>query len=448
MFDKKTAWLESQYLFPHHFQQQERYLEGRVEKRCAAIAGNVWGFDTLELDSAALAEGQLAVAAARGVMPDGTPFQLPEDGPLPPPIRMASGARDRHVYLVLPRYQPGVRYLDTADAPRDSGRVARYRLRSTDVFDYTGESTVPEAVETAVLNFSLAVEDDERGGHTQLPLARVREVTPEGAVVLDPGFVPPSLWVSADRRLSAYLDDVIGMLQQRGEALAGRFNDGGRSGGGSSAIADFLLLQLVNRHEPRLRHLAGLTRVHPERLFAELAGLAGELATFTTDAKRPVALPVYRHDDLSGSFGPLMEALEGELSAVLEQTAVALPVEERQYGIRVARVGDRSLLGQARFVLAAKADLPTESLRERFPGQIKAGSVESIRNLVNNQLPGIGLNPLPVAPREIPYHAGCVYFELDSGSERWNELKRSGGFAFHVAGDLPGLKLELWAIRD
>lgn len=444
MQSTKVAWLESQYLYPQHFQQQERYLETLVEQRCAAIAPFVWGYTELQLDPGALAEGRVALAAAAGLMPDGTPFRLPHASALPAPVKIPEGARDLKVHLVLPVYQPGARYLETGGG-RD--RVARYRLRTLDVFDYSGEAAKPEPVEGAELNFALALDTEDLGGYTALPVAQVRELTAEGAVVLESAWIPPALDVGRNPRLNAYLSDAIGLLRQRGEALAQRFGQGGR-GGGASAIADFLLLQLVNRNEPHLRHLANLRMLHPERLFSELLGLMGELATFTTDGKRPLETPPYRHDDLYGCFQPLMDQLGRHLSAVLEQTAVPLPVEERQYGIRVARIVDRSLLKQARFVLAAKADLPTETVREQLPTLIKVGSVETIRELVNNQLPGIALSRLPVAPREVPYHAGCVYFELDGQSEHWQKLKNSGGFAFHVAGELPGFELELWAVRQ
>ena len=53
----------------------------------------------------------------------------------------------------------------------------------------------------------------------------------------------------------------------------------------------------------------------------------------------------------------------------------------------------------------------------------------------------------PVAPRQLPYHAGSTYYELDRGSEHWQQLSNSGGFAFHIAGQFPGLNLAFWAIR-
>jgi type VI secretion system protein ImpJ len=132
---------------------------------------------------------------------------------------------------------------------------------------------------------------------------------------------------------------------------------------------------------------------------------------------------------------------------VLEQNAIAIPLEERKYGVRVAPILDRALLRQASFVLAVSAKVSAEEIRKRFPTQAKIGPVEGIRQLVNIQLPGISIRPLPVAPRQIPYHAGFVYFELDKSSEYWEQLYKSGGFALHLGADFPGVELEFWAIK-
>lgn len=443
----KTAWLESQYLFPQHFQQQERYLEARIEDRCTAIQPYIWGFQDLRLDVRLLAEGQLSVSAAHGVMPDGTPFELPHSASLPPPLKVPENSRDLLVYLALPVYQAGSRYVD-CEPGEDSDRVARYRVETLEVFDDSGAAAAAEPIDTAALCFSLVLESEELGGYTVLPVARVREVTQEGAVILESKYVPPYINALKSQRLESYLSDLLGLLKQRGEALAIRFNQSGKSGSGSSAIIDFLLLQLVNRYETRLRHMASIDQLHPERLYNELAGLQGELSTFTTDSRRPLPVKSYQHSDLYACFQPLQESLGRQLSTVLEQTAISLPIEARQFGVHVSRISDRTLLQQARFVLAAKADVSTETLRARLPSLIKIGAVETIRTLVNNQLPGIGLSQLPMAPREIPYHAGFTYFELDSSAEQWQQLRNSGGFAFHVAGEFPNLQLELWAIRQ
>lgn len=60
---------------------------------------------------------------------------------------------------------------------------------------------------------------------------------------------------------------------------------------------------------------------------------------------------------------------------------------------------------------------------------------------------GIGLQALDAAPREIESLAGAICFELDRSSPHWQRLQSSSGFAIHVSGDVPNLRLQLWAIR-
>jgi type VI secretion system protein ImpJ len=194
--------------------------------------------------------------------------------------------------------------------------------------------------------------------------------------------------------------------------------------------------------------MADSGHAHPERFFTDLVQLAGELATFTAPEKRAARYSAYRHDDLQRSFTPVVADLRRSLSAVLETTAVEVPLQERSHGVRVGPIMDRTLLRAAQFVLMVSADMPSEQIRRSFPGQVKIGAVEHIRELVNVALEGIVVRPLPVAPRQIPFHAGTVYLELDRGSPHWQQLATSGGFAIHVSGDFPGLQLALWAIRS
>jgi type VI secretion system protein ImpJ len=105
------------------------------------------------------------------------------------------------------------------------------------------------------------------------------------------------------------------------------------------------------------------------------------------------------------------------------------------------------LLDNAIFVLAVGAQVSSEMLRTHFPPQVKIGPVEEIAQLVSSALPGIPIQALPVAPRQIPYHAGLSYFELDKQNPYWKKMAAAGGFAFHIGGNFPGLELEFWAIK-
>jgi type VI secretion system protein ImpJ len=360
---------------------------------------------------------------------------------LPLPLDVPDDARNVLVVLALPLRRPGVP--ETGDST-GFDNFARHRAVDHEALDSNGLDN-SALMQVGQLRLRLALESEVINAYSTLGIARVLERRPDNRLVLDPEYCPPCLDFRVAQRLSSFADELVGLLQQRGQMLASRLSQPGAAG--AAEIADFLLLQLVNRAEPRFGHLASMSGLHPEELYREMAGLAGELATFGSGGKRATQYPAYRHDYLRESFEPVVTHLREALSAVLDTHAVPIPLEERQFGIRVAVMRDPELVKSATFVLAVNAQLPAENIRSGFPRQVKIGSVEKIRDLVNLQLPGIGLRPLPVAPRQLPFHAGFTYFELDKGSEYWAQLATSAGFAMHVAGEFPGLQMEFWAIR-
>lgn len=438
----KVVWSEGMFLRPQHFQQQARYWEALVEGRCGPIRSHGWGFTELRLDPQLLSMGKLGLSVARGVFPDGTPFNIPDDDAAPLPIEVPEHVRDTVVYLSLPLRRAGGEEVASGDSPKGLARYVPYEIEVRD-----GNAGMENAAQVQVgkLRMRLLFHSEKHDEYASIGLARVVECRVDRHVVLDEDYVPTVLDCQATPRLAGYLKELRGLLHQRGDALGGRVAASGR--GGAAEIADFLLLQAVNRYEPLVAHLTSQRGVHPEDFYRVALEIAGELATFTSENKRADEFPAYRHEDLQASFAPVMARLRQSLSMVLEQNAIPLPLEERKFGIRVSPIADRALLGSASFVLAVAASVPTEELRARFPTQVKIGPVEKIRELVNLQLPGIRVRPLPVAPRQLPYHAGFVYFELDRASELWEQLRNSGGFALHLGGDFPGVRMEFWAIK-
>jgi type VI secretion system protein ImpJ len=441
-WNNKVIWSEGLFLRPQHFQQSDRYIERLVRSRVAALRPYPWGITELKLNREMLALGKFAVEEAHGVLEDGTPFGIPDDTDHPAPLDVPETTRNSIVYLALPGYQPGA--LEAAPAAAVES-AARFAIHEQEITDAVAAGRGLVGIEVGKLRVRLVLEGADRAGLICLGLARIAEVRADKQIVLDDSFVSPTLDCAASKNLAAFLVEIHGLLHHRGEALGGRVADSGTRG--VAEIADFMLLQVINQYEPLFSHLHAAQHIHPETFYSVALQLAGELATFTAASKRPPVFPHYRHDDLAATFAPLMRSIRHSLSAVLEQTAVAIPLQERRYGVHVAPVLDKTLLTTAAFVLSVAANIEAERLRRQFPSQIKLGTVENIRELVNSALPGIALRPLPVAPRQIPFHVGRSYFELDRTSPHWKALQTSGGLALHVAGDFPGLEMELWAIR-
>ncbi|WP_347988888.1 type VI secretion system baseplate subunit TssK [Methylomonas sp. AM2-LC] len=441
--NNRIVWSEGMFLRPQHFQQHDRYIESRIHGRCHGIRSFDWGFSLLKLDSPQLAIGKLVLLEARGIFQDGTPFYLPHEDELPLPLDLTTGIANEIVYLAFPLSRPEAAEVDSETSPEG---LARYRIAHRDVKDNNAGFDGSYPVQVGHIRPKLMLHSQERSGYLCLGIANVIEVRADKTVVLDEKYIPVVLQSVTSPILSGFLRELHGLLHTRGEALASRVA-GASQGAGVAEVADFMLLQTINRYEPELEHFAKHAYLHPESLFSLCLQLMGDLSTFYRPSKRPAQIPGYQHDDLRSCFIPLIEELRRLLSMVLEQNAIQLPLNKHNQNVYWSARPESGLLDNAIFILAVGAQVSSEMLRTHFPPQVKIGPVEEIAQLVSSALPGIPIQALPVAPRQIPYHAGLSYFELDKQSPYWKKMAAAGGFAFHIGGNFPGLELEFWAIK-
>ncbi|CRM72953.1 type VI secretion system baseplate subunit TssK [Pseudomonas sp. 8 R 14] len=438
----KVVWQEGMLLRPQHLQHNDRYYHQQLNRtRLLGIDG--WGFLTLDVDVQYLNLGKVVVNQASGVFPDGSLFEL-SSVMEPLVLQVPAHTSGQAIYLALPLAignQVEVRQQEHSDV------LARYVSCEAEITDSNAgfDSLCRINCARPDLRLLLGAQTSDTL-QVKLQVARVLDSTREGGVRLDADFVPAFIHVQGSGYVASCIKEVLSLLGTRGDAIAARIRGGGGSEG--AQVGDFLMLQLINRTELVLRHFLSQSQVRPEVLYRQLLSILGELSTFATDNKRAQLETRYQHGEQGASFRGLMEGIRTVLSLVLEQHATELPLEPRQYGVLVCPVSDLKLLGSATFILAATAQCDSEELRHRLPAHLKIGSVERIRELVNLHLAGIKVKPLPVAPRQIPFHAGKTYFMLELSARDITQLEQSGGFAFHASGEFAELKLNFWAIRN
>ena len=442
----KVIWSQGMFLQPHHFQQEARHVEHVLDMRVLATGPHAWGFSELVLDEGLLTLGRIGILRASGVLPDGTPFMISTLDAAPVPFEVPADLKGEIVYLAAPVARAGVTEIDFGDADSFTHmrELHRFRAVNEELRDHTNASDEPEPIQTGELNLSLMRARDATDAYALLGIASVVERRADNQVVLTRDYIAPQTRIEATAQLSTTASLLHGLIQQRARALAARM---GQLGHGTSEMADFLMLQALNRAEPVFRQHAGGPHVHPGEFHLTCLQLAGDLSTFS-DERHPPEFPLYRHVDLNATFTPVVEALRRMLSVVLERNALQIELADRGRGVRLGVFPEAELARNSNFVLAVNAQLPSDLVRQRFPTQSKLGPADRLRDLVNLQLPGVSLRLLPTAPRQLPFHAGFHYFELDRGGDLWKQIERSGSLALHVGGEFPGLELELWAIRQ
>jgi type VI secretion system protein ImpJ len=426
----RVVWSEGLFLRTQHFQQQDRHTEALVRGALAAHPLPHFGFRRLELSKAALGAGQIAIGVAEGILPDGTPFSIPDDTPAPPSLPIRKDGKAGLVMLAVPAEQAGATSIDPAHAD-PSG--ARFRGTTITARDAIRGGAEPEEIEVAQLAMRLIAPGEEMAGHVGLPVARIEGLLADGAVAMAEGYLAPALTIAAVPWYASLLQELVTGLDRIAEAHGGMV-----LGGAGRSVENLLILELANTALPRLSHLLAQNLCHPSDLFQELAGLAGRMATYGSSSRRMNRLPDYDHTDPAPAFADLADTLRSLILSLrhVEPKSRALPVAKHAQNVWKVRIDNPDLLKTSRIVLRVGSDLSDESLRRIFVDQATVGSADSFERLWKSRLPGIALKPLHSQPREIPYDGERLCLELDQRSEHWAELAGAPGFIIGVSGQL------------
>lgn len=436
----RVVWSEGVYISPHHFQQNDRYFEHNLRKILSISQAHFYGILNLKVDETLLNQGVFGISHIEAIFDDGTLY-FPEGFEVDLlKCKIPPNLSDRLLYLVISRasvYSNEVSF-NNEDS---STRYTAFEKRVADTTDICADKI---DITLAHLNVKLMLEDDINANLIKLPIALV-STNSNAEITLNESYIPPTLIAQNNSILKSYINEVYGLLLQKSKSLANAVNDPNR--GGTVEIIDFLMLQTINRYLAyMLHHSEGAKHTHPEVLFVNLMKLCADLMTFLPSRKMG-DMPIYNHKNLRECYRHLMSNLRLSLSTILEQRIIRIELDQKDSATYVAQTPNSRILDVADFILAVKADMPNEVIRQKLPNMIKISSVEKIGELVSYHLPGIKLNALAIAPRELPYHNGYVYFELEKQTELWKLFDDTSGMAFHIAGDFPNINLEFWAIK-
>ena len=437
-----VIWSKGTFLTPQHLQTRDRFLESSIQFRLDALNFRPWGFQELQIDQQALTAGNFAIKHAAGLFPDGLPFDVPDSDPGPAPKPLLEffdiDQEVADVYLAIPHYRE--RGLNVALEKR--GADARYLAEVVELRDENTGAT-PKPVQLARKNIRFLVQGESREGCTSLRVARVRR-TSAGTLVIDPTCVPPLLDASTNSQLKSITRRLVEILAAKSAILAGgrRQRSSNLADFTAGDIATFWLLYTVNSNLPVIRHFHEAGRVHPEKIFRVLSGLAGALCTFSLKIQ-PRDLPAYDHDDLGLCFLDLDEKLRELLETVVPSNFVALPLKLVQPSIYATALDEDKYLTGTRMYLAVGSSLPETELAKKVPQLVKVCSATQIEHIVKMALPGMTLMHSPKPPSALPVKLNFQYFSLNQSGSAWEGVAKARSLSAYVPSDIANPQLEL-----
>ena len=436
----KPIWSQGMFMRPQHFQQQERYWEAFINDHVSGQRGYGWGLRRLEIDRAALELGRFEVTRLAVTLPDGTPLNAPGIADLPPPRSFGAEAQGKRVMLALPIRRADAPEVSSVESPGADRRWKRYAVTLRDT---SSEDDEYSEVQLGRLAPVLVLEDEPRDTCEAVPVARI-ETASETEITLNENYLPPVMNCRTHAGYMRTLRDIRSVLHRRAENLARQIDP--NTAVGMSDMLDFLLLQMVNRHETAFAHMIQLEHLAPERAYVATAELAGELSTFLPE-RRAKPPPVYDHADPGPGWRQLVRTVTTALGRISDRHGVELALERQANGARVAAIHDHGLLDSGRFIVVVRSNGAREVSAAQIERRLKVCSMESLREIVALQLSGIPCKVVPVVPRGLPYYPNATYLEVDRTAALWEEARSSGTLAIYMAGAEASFDLRLWALR-
>jgi type VI secretion system protein ImpJ len=435
------------HLTPQHFQAQRRYHEDQTARTIGLLAPFAYGLQALTIDDEALRNGTLRLVQAKGVLPDGTAFHCPESDRCPEAMAVAdqfSPTRDAHLlHLALPAWRADAsNVMDPA-----LGIPSRFAVREEVLVDEsTGADPLPVrlAERQLLLRFDEALTDDM----VSLPIARIVR-DGRGQYQLDTQFVPPVLQLSASERLLDLTRETVSLLEAKSNALVATLSQATATATGGAAaymgneLATRWLLHAVRSADAPLRHLLLARRAHPERLYAELARLAGALCTFSMNS-HPRDVPLYDHDDATATFDALERQLRAHLDVVISARALVMPLQRVSDVLHTAPVTDpRCFEPGVRWFLGVRADIAAGDLIDRVQRLTKTCASKFVLELVRRAFNGLTTEHVPMPPSALAPKPDLVYFELTVAGPCALSMREARDVGVYVPDALPGAYLEV-----
>jgi type VI secretion system protein ImpJ len=444
------VWNEGMHLAQHHFQAQSRFFEDRVQFALTSLFFKPYGLIACELDADALQNDAVSLVHARGIMPDGLPFDVPSSDPAVAPLPIGdafSPTSDNHLLLLtVPAYRPdGANFAVNASTYGDP--TVRYSLHSTVVRDdMTGRDE--RSLTVGRKNLRLMLDSDPAAasaGHVVLPIARVRR-DGNGHFAYDADYIAPSLHIAASQRLMSMTHRLLEILEAKADNLT-RGRRGSSDEFAQKEVASFWLLHTIHATVPALRHCLQAKHVHPEHLYAELARLAGALCTFSLEA-HPRTLPTYDHDHPEACFDALDRHVRANLDIVDPGGRTTISLAHAGPNLYGAAVKDARAFGPAKWYLGVRSSLLPNEIVARVPALAKFCSRRFVLELVKRAFPGLRIDHLPFPPAQISPRADTQYFAIERAGPCWDTIVSTQEIGVFVPDAIPDVELELSIVVD
>lgn len=452
-------WHQGLLLQPHHFQQQDSFVQSMLSPFHRFIQPFWWGAASIDIRATALANRTFSLAQGEFIFPDQTHVTYPGNALLESRSfenDWTEGERPLKVYLGLRRLNASGDNVTVVPTLETLSRVTTRFVTSADpeiVVDLY-ENSPPAKMQLLlyVLKLFWESEIDQQGDYVLLPIAQLERSGED--IVLSGSFIPPCLTLSAFSPLTRIVGEMRDQIASRGSQLESYKRERGihTAEFGARDMVYLLALRSLNRYIPLLQHMTEIGQVHPWAAFGLIRQLIGELSSFSvnvtvlgTAEDGKILMAPYDHRNLWPCFAQAQALVTRLLDEITAGPDYIIPL--RYDGTYLcAELSPAMFEGRNRFYLVCETEAQASRVIQSLETIAKAASRETLPILIARALPGIKLQHLPLPPQELPRRARSVYFQIDHQGDQWARVQKGNNLALFWDSAPEDVKVELMIV--
>ncbi len=434
---KKPIWAEGVLLGQQHFQLFDQYQEQMHAQRQLMQSPCAYGFKRINLDTSALARGDLRVLGVDFVLESGRYLTFSRTATTELNLTLPQDQESCTVYVGMAANQVS----SGISGYNNTGQLSAYQAQFSDISDIHDPSRTREVM-VAEPKLVLFTDADSKTYFEVLPLCKVVRGE-DGHFVIDDTFVPPLLDISASTYLSELLNRTDNLVNAKANVLLNRRQGlGAVNDFGPNEMNSFLLLSALQPSAKILSHLKQLHCVHPERLYSEFIQLLSRISLFE-HSQLIEALPAYQHQNLSEVFVQFDRLVTQLLEGVVPKKMSGLRLEKISDALYQIATIDSAQLAHNDFYLAVYFESSDSKWIDTFGEQVKVCSVEKIDMIVSSALNGLPVSHCQRTPNKLAVKSGYEYFRLEPHGDIWQQIIDEQSLAVFIPFSLQQANVEI-----
>ncbi len=440
---KQIFWHQGLFLQPHHFQQNDLYIQSLFSPHNQFHTPFFWGCRQIRFQETSLSQRTLEVESCDLIFQDGTWVRYPGNTSIEPrSFTDISFDVEKETpvtaYIGIRKWNDFGKNITSTEPSKSVESIDSRGVSSLEPEDVHDVHAGGDPVKIRKINYNLKIfwdhEIDKYNDFLMIPICQL--TLQDESVGLSPSYIAPTYDISGSRVLMKILNNIRESIISRCRVFESfKFSQGITSDFDAHFLPHLLVLSSLNRALPAINHIIEIETFHPHTVYSILKQIIGDLSTFTDRINAlgqlkdgTPLLPEYRHENLFHCFNEA-QILLGELLRGISIGGESIFSMTREGDYFKATLPAEEFRNSYMYFLVLKSTAESDQIINDMNHIVKMGSPQNIENMIARALPGVPVKHRLVPPPGMPKKSGYHYFRIDSKHHLWDEIKQSGNIS-------------------